>query len=188
MTDLRGGEETSGFMGAGGRPGFRTEDEARPGYIDHVERARRRISELRAQYGDMDEEDSDVYLDRFYAESPPGWTYEWKTHTVFGKTFPHYSNQLLRTGWAPVPANRHRELLYPEYSDETIIVDGLMLMERPKELTERRRLRERMKATDQVRNSEAKLSDAPPGTAPRDQHRKTAPRVGSSVGPIGIPD
>ena len=86
MTDLRGGEEFSGFMGTGGRAGYRAEDEARPGYVDHVERARRRISELRAQYGDMDEEDSDVYLDRFFVEAPPGWTYEWKTYTVFGKT------------------------------------------------------------------------------------------------------
>lgn len=189
MTDARnGGDEHLSFMGANGRPGIRDEDEARPGYVDHVERARRRISELRAQYGDLDEEEGDVYLDRFYAEAPTGWTYEWKTHTVFNKTFPHYTNQLLRSGWSPVPANRHRELLFPEYADESIIIEGLMLMERPKELTERRRMRERIKATDQVRNSEAKLVEAPPGTAPRDSHRKTQPRVGSSVGPIGVPD
>ncbi|HEY3623737.1 MAG TPA: hypothetical protein VGL12_15350 [Roseiarcus sp.] len=189
MTDRSGGDEHLSFMGsANGRQGVRDEEEARPGYMDHMERARRRISELRAQYGDLDDEDSDVYLDRFYAEAPPGWTYEWKTHTVFNKQFPHYTNQLLRSGWAPVPASRHRELLYPEYTDESVILEGLMLMERPKELTERRRMRERIKATDQVRNSEAKLVEAPAGTAPRDQHRKTQPRVGSTVGPIGVPD
>lgn len=182
-------EELGSFMGAANRKGPRDDDDKRPGYVDHQERARERIAELRAQYGDMDDEsDSDVYLDRFYAESPPGWTYEWKTYTVFNKTFPHYTTQLMRSGWAPVPATRHRELLYPEYNDESIIIDGLMLMERPKELTDRRRMRERIKATDQVRNSEAKLIEAPPGTAPRDQHRKTSPRVGSTVGPIGIPD
>ena len=186
MTDLRGSED---FMGSGGRPGFRDADDQRPGYVDHMERSRRRIAELRAQYGDLDEDsDGDLYLDRFYAESPPGWTYEWKTHTVFNKNFPHYTNQLLRAGWSPVPANRHRDLVFPDYADESIIIDGLMLMERPRELTDRRRMRERIKATDQVRNSEAKLSDAPPGTAPRDQHRKTYPRVGAAVGPIGIPD
>jgi hypothetical protein len=191
MTDTRNGggeEELGSFMGSRARPGVRDDDEARPGYIDHMERARRRISELRAQYGDLDDDNSDVYLDRFFAEAPPGWTYEWKTHTVFNKSFPHYTTQLMRSGWAPVPANRHRELLYPEYTDESIIIEGLMLMERPKELTDRRRLRERIKATEQVRNSEAKLVDAPPGTAPRDAHRKTQPRVGSSVGPIGVPD
>ncbi len=187
MSDVHTGAEEGGFMGATGRPGYRSEEETRPGYIDHVERARRRISELRAQYGDLDEgEDGDMYLDRFFAEAPPGWTYEWKTHTVFNKSFPHYTTQLLRTGWAPVPAHRHRELLFPEYTDESIIIDGLILMERPKELTDRRRLRERAKAADQVRNSEAKLVDAPPGTAPRDEHRKTRPRLGSHVGPIGI--
>jgi hypothetical protein len=184
-------EDGLGFMGArNGRNGFRTEDEARPGYIDHAERARERISQLRAQYGDLDDEDgdSDVYLDRFYCEAPEGWTYEWKTHTVFGKTFPHYTNQLMRSGWSPVPAARVRHLLWPEYDSDSVIIDGLMLCERPQILTDRRRLRERQKAADQVRNSEAKLVDAPPGTAPRDQHRKTQPRVGSTVGPIGVPD
>jgi hypothetical protein len=178
-----------GFMGANGRPGYRDPEEARPGYVDHMERARQRISQLRAQYGDLDESgDDEVYLDRFYAEAPPGWTYEWKTHTVFNKQFPHYMTALLRGGWSPVPAHRHRELLYPEYADESIILDGLMLMERPKELTDRRRMRDERKATEQVRTSEAKLSEAPPGTAPRDAHRKTKPRLGSAVGPIGIPD
>jgi len=189
MTDFQPGadEEIGAFMGSG-RPGLRGQEEARPGYIDHMERARKRIAELRAQYGDLDSDDSDVYQDRFYAEAPPGWTYEWKTHTVFNKTFPHYTTSLMRSGWAPVPSHRHRELLYPEYEGEAIIIDGLMLMERPKELTERRRMRERMKATEQVRSSEAKLVEAPPGTAPRDSHREIRPRVGSSVGPIGIPD
>lgn len=189
MSDPRNGADEAAFMGAGRRQGIRDDEELRPGYIDHQERARRRLAELRAQFGDLDEDgDGDMYLDRFFAEAPPGWTYEWKTHTVFNKQFPHYTNQLLRGGWQPVPAARHRELLYPEYTDESIIVDGLMLMERPKELTDRRRLREREKSTNQVRNAEAKLVEAPPGTAPRDAHRQTAPRVGSSVGPIGIPD
>jgi hypothetical protein len=188
MTDFHDDAEPSSFMGSGGRPGFREGEEARAGYVDHMERARQRISQLRAQYGDLDEADGDMYLDRFYAEAPPGWTYEWKTHTVFNKQFPHYTTQLLRGGWAPVPSSRHRELLFPEYTDESIIIEGLMLMERPRELTERRRLRDRIKATDQVRNSEAKLVEAPPGTAPRDAHRRTQPRVGSTVGPIGIPD
>lgn len=176
-------------MGANGRIGFRNNEEQRPGFIDHAERARLRMAELRAQYGDVDEGDTgDAYLDRFYCEAPPGWTYEWKVHTVFNKTFPHYSNQLQRNGWAPVPAHRVRQLLWPEYSDETVVIDGLMLMERPQELTIRRRNIERIKATDQVRNSEAKLSEAPPGTAPRDAHRKTRPTLVSAVGPIGIPD
>jgi hypothetical protein len=180
-------DEVHAFMG--GRPGVRHgEENHHQGYIDHAERARKRIAELRAQYGDLDDEDSELYQDRFYAEAPPGWTYEWKTHTVFNKPIPHYTVALFRNGWSPVPSHRHRELLYPEYEGDSIIIDGLMLCERPKELTERRRMRERIKATEQVRSSEAKLSEAPPGTAPRDEHRKTRPRVGSTVGPIGVPD
>ncbi len=42
----------------------------------------------------------------------------------FQQELPHYTTQLLRTGWAPVPAHRHRELLFPEYTDESIIIDA----------------------------------------------------------------
>src|SRR6516165_4102409 len=163
----------------GNRPNYRNKDEEREGVTDHMERARRRMADIRALNGDLDSDDSDIYADRFYAEAPPGWSYEWKTHTVFNKEFPHYTNLLMRNGWSAVPSSRHRELLWPGYTDEAIIIDGLMLMERPRELTDRRRMREIRKATDQVRDSEAKLAEAPAGTAPRDGHRKTMPRVGS---------
>ena len=60
---------------------------------------------MRALHGDDD--NSEVFVDKWYAAAPPGWTYEWKTHSVFNKEFPQYHNSLLRTGWAPVPASRH---------------------------------------------------------------------------------
>ena len=174
-------------------PHFDPQEEAlhqqRQEQVDHEDRARRRMAELRMSMGDFEMEgDSDDYRDRFAVEAPPGWSYEWKTYTVFNKEFPHYTTSLLRNGWAPVPADRHRHLLWPEYKDQAVIIDGLMLMERPRELTERRRLREIRKATDQVRVSESKLAEAPPGTGPRDAHRRTMPRLGNTVGPIGIPD
>lgn len=189
MTD----QPPNGFMGSpppNGGPQFSfkpAEEEPRSGYMDHEERARIRMAEIRQIQGDIDD-DSDDYHDKFYAEAPPGWSYEWKNHTIFNKEFPHYTATLMRNGWSPVPAHRHRELLYAGYSDDSVIIDGMILMERPMELTKRRRLREIRKATDQVRSSEAKLAEAPPGTAPRDRFRETLPRVGSMVGPIGIPD
>jgi hypothetical protein len=191
MTD---DEETSPIMGAGNggrvsaRPDWRSEQEKPEGFVDHLQRARERIAELRQSLGDFENEDSDLYLDKWYVEAPPGWTYEWKNHTVFNKEFPDYANALQRNGWSPVPANRHREKLYPGYSSASIIQDGMMLYERPKELTERRRMLEFRKAVGQVRAKEAAISEAPPGTAPRDQHLKTVPRFGHSVGPIRVPD
>ena len=179
MTDIGGIDRARGGASARGS------DERRPGSEDHLERARKRISEIRALQGDDD--NADVFVDKWYAESPPGWTYEWKTHSVFNKEYPQYINALMRTGWSAVPAARHRDLTYNGYSGESIIVDGMILMERPKELTDRVRRREHAKAIEQVRSSEAKLSEAGPGQAPRNVNPRTMPQLAAHTGPV-IPD
>jgi hypothetical protein len=159
---------------------------AKPAIIDHEARARARIAEIRATHGD--EDFSDVYVDKWFAAAPPGWVYEWKTWAVWNKEYPQYVNNLQRTGWSPVQAARHRELLYPEYENENIIIDGMILMERPKELVDRVRNREYRNAIEVVRNSERKLADAPAGTGPRTAFAETTPRVRGHVGPVTIND
>jgi hypothetical protein len=154
--------------------------------VDHEARARARIAEIRAIHGDDDY--SDVYVDKWFATAPPGWVYEWKTHSVWNKEYPQYVSGLQRTGWSPVPASRCRELLYKEYEGENVIIDGMILMERPKELTERVKQREYQRAIDVVRNSERKLADAPTGTGPRTAFAETLPRVRGHVGPVTIND
>jgi len=172
-----------------GRPGLREEPETlamQPGVVDHEARAAQRMKELRAEMGDS-LDGGEFYFDRFYAEAPPGWAYNWKNHTVFGKEFPQYKSMLQRNGWSPVPAARHRELLYPEYNDQDIVIDGMILMERPKALNDKRVEAERMKSAMQVAAKEALLADAPAGTAPRDKFAETRPRLSSHVGPV-VPD
>jgi hypothetical protein len=159
---------------------------ARPQAVDHEARARERIAQMRAIHGD--DEFSDVYVDKWFAQAPPGWNYEWKTFSVWNKEYPQYVSGLQRTGWSPVQAHRHRELLYPGYEAENIVIDGMILMERPKELTERVRKREHNRAVEIVRNSERKLADAPSGTAPRTAFAETSPRVRGHVGPVTIND
>lgn len=154
--------------------------------VDHEARARARIAEIRAIHGDGDF--SEVYVDKWFAAAPPGWIYEWKTHSVWNKEYPQYVSGLQRSGWSAVQAVRHRELLYPEYEGENIIIDGMILMERPRELTDQVRRREYQRAIDVVRNSERKLADAPGGTAPRTAFSDTMPRVRSHVGPVTISD
>jgi hypothetical protein len=179
-------EEGNG-NGRAARQAIRGDDERRPGQEDHAERARKRLAEIRALHGD-DDDLSETFVDPWFAQAPPGWTYEWKTHSVFNKENPQYQNMLLRTGWSAVPAHRHRDLTYPGYDGEAIIRDGMILMERPKELTDRVRKREQMKAFDQVRNSEAKLTETPAGHGQRNTgHAFTAPKLSSHVGPV-IPD
>ena len=63
---------------AGRPPAFPTSIE--PG-ARIIQRARRRVAEMRALHGDDD--NSEVFVNKWYAAAPPGWTYEWKTHSVF---------------------------------------------------------------------------------------------------------
>jgi hypothetical protein len=154
--------------------------------VDHEARARERVAQIRAIHGDN--EFSEVHVDRWFATAPPGWIYEWKTHSVWNKEYPQYVSGLQHSGWSPVQAVRHRELLYPEYEAENIIIDGMILMERPKELVDRVKAREYQRAIEVIRNSERKLADAPAGTAPRTSFPETTPRVRGHVGPVTIHD
>jgi hypothetical protein len=66
---------------------------------------------------------------------PPGWVYEWKRYAVAGQVDHNYQAQLARVGrWIPVLAENHDGVFLPPGSKGSIIIDGLILMERPVEL------------------------------------------------------
>ena len=173
----------------GNKETVRSADEiaaAKPVVEDHEARARKRVAEIKAIHGDDDF--SEVYIDKWFAEAPPGWVYNWKTHSVWNKEYPQYLSAMLHNGWSPVPSHRVRHLLYPEYDAENTIIDGMILMERPKEINDRIVKRDYRLAIDSVRNSERKLAETPSGTAPRTALADTAPRLRSHVGPVSIDD
>lgn len=114
-------------------------------------------------------------------EIPPGWTYEWKRKTVYGKEDPAYEVELARGGWEPVPASRHPSMM-PKGKFETIERDGMILMERPKELSDDARAAELRRARLQVRSKEAQLNASPDGTFERDR-----PTVKKSYEAMPIP-
>ena len=62
---------------------------------------------------------------------PNGWKYEWKTYTVFNQRNPGYEARLNMNTWTPVPADRHPGMWVPDGTEGAVIVEGLMLMERP---------------------------------------------------------
>ena len=62
-----------------------------------------------------------------------------------------------------------------------------MLMERPKEITDRARMLEKRKALDQVRIKEDQLRSAPPGTFERGTHHGAPVKVGRNYEPILVP-
>lgn len=158
-----------------------------PQIEDHAARARAAMATFRAVHGDFNDF-GDEFTDPWFVAAPDGWDYNWKTRSVWNREYPDYYARCLHNGWQPVPAARHREKLHPGYTGENIEKDGMILMERPLELTNWFFERDKKRASEQVKSSEVRLRDAPPGTAPRDQHIRTFPRVGHSVGPANIPD
>lgn len=119
-------------------------------------RAARRVAELRDHGAVNDEGTDDFYIPM--GEIPPGWTYEWKRNTVFGAEDPAYQVQLRRHGWEPVPAIRHPSFMPEGMTKGYIERKGMILMERPEEITNEARDRELRKARGQVRAKEEQLA------------------------------
>ncbi len=109
--------------------------------------------------------------DKFYfpkEQIPPGSSYEWKRLSVYGLEDPFYIASMREQGWEPVDPKRHANLLPADYKERYIVREGLILMERPEELT--RQAEEEMKtiARRQVREAEQRLGMTPNGTLSRD--------------------
>lgn len=148
------------------------------------DRAARRAAELRGHIGNMDEGTDDFFVPPEYI--PDGWSYEWKRKTNVGMEDPAYQVALARMGWEPVPASRHPSMM-PEGNKYLIIErKGMVLMERPLEITEEARQIERNRARNQIRQKEAQLASAPEGTLTRD-HAQVKPKISKGYEAIPIP-
>lgn len=135
----------------------------------------------------IDGEDDRYYVDP--AEIPDETSYEWKRWSTLGKEDPAYHVNLTRMGWEPVPAERHPAMMPDTYTGKTIERDGMMLMERPKIITDKIQERDYRRARAQVRDNEAQLGQAPSNTAPRDNKGTPLATVKKSYSaPIPIPE
>jgi hypothetical protein len=148
-------------------------------------RAARRMLEAR-EHGSPEDGTDKFYIDPRII--PDGWSYEWRTHTVFGKEDPSYAVNLARKYWEAVPRTRHPELMPANYAGETILREGMMLMERPKEMTDEAKAKDYRNAREQVRAKETQLSGAPPGQFERDNKGAPMAIVKKSYETIKIPD
>lgn len=131
-------------------------------------RAARRAAELREHLGAGLDDDG---INEFYIDPriiPDGWSYEYKRFTVLGAQDPSYQVSLSMKGWEPVPASRHPELMPDNYHGDAIERKGMILMERPAEITQEAIAREHRKAVSQVRQKEQQLNGTPAGTFERD--------------------
>ena len=147
--------------------------------------AEARAAEILGQSSAFDEGNDRFYVDA--SKIPDGWTYEWKTRTIYNKEDPAYQVNLARTGWTTVPRTRHPEMMPAGHLGDTIEVDGQVLMERPEMITAQVRGADARRARDQVRAKEEQLGAAPPGHFERDTNRSTRPKVSRSYEPMPIP-
>jgi hypothetical protein len=163
------------------RPALRPE----PREEDPRARAAKRAAELRGHLGDVDEGTDRFYIDP--SSIPPGWSYEWKRRTIYNMEDPTYQVHIMRMGWEPVPASRHPEMMPKDANFKTIERDGLVLMERPLEITEEARLAELRRARAQVRAKEDQLSSAPQGQFDRSNKDTSLVKLKKSYSAVEVP-
>lgn len=162
------------------RPELRRD--VRPEMRDDDPRARaaRRAAEIRGHLGDEVEG-----VDDFRAPpAPPGWTYEWKRDTVYNQPDPAYHVSLKLTGWDEVPASRHPEMMPFGSGEGQIKRKGMVLMERPAEITNEFRAREQGVARQQVKIKEQQLS----GEAVSPLGPNVRPDIKKGYEPLRVPE
>lgn len=120
---------------------------------------------------------------------PDGWSYEWKRRTVLNAEDPAYQVGLSATGWEPVERGRHPEMMPEGWSGKTIERKGMVLMERPKEITDHWKRKAEGEARQQVQNVEDSLAGAKPGQFDRvDGKGNSTVKLAKSYSPMQIPD
>ncbi|HXJ24813.1 MAG TPA: hypothetical protein VNH17_03895 [Streptosporangiaceae bacterium] len=117
---------------------------------------------------------------------PEGMVYQWLTHEVVGQEQPGHIASFLRNGWKAVPASRHDGYYMARGFDGPITRKGMGLYEHSEEVVAERERYQKLKARQQVRDKEAQMIYAPPGTAPRDAHPKTRPFVRKGYVPMEV--
>lgn len=135
--------------------------------------------------------DTDAGSDEFFVEPgiiPDKWSYEWKTKTVLGAEDPAHQVALQRKGWEVVPASRHPEMMPLGYTGVMIIRKGMVLMERPLEITEEAREIEYRRARLQVRAKEDQLSASKPGEFERSHKGENMAKIKKGYEAMPIPD
>jgi len=164
-----------------------TEQAATPGHESPAERARRRAMEIMqtATFESVGENKFDIPLNLI----PDGWDYMWVRASTYGRTDAAFGADNMKnrraTGWEPVPASRHPELLPSDQADRSGYIEreGLILMERPLIISETARKRDEMQARRQMKDKETEL-----GLAGANEGERLRSKIEQSVEPLSIPE
>ena len=148
------------------------------------EAAARRTAEIMGHIKTVDEGTDEFYVDRSLI--PDGWDVEWKTKTVLGAEDPAQMVAYARMGWEPVPISMFPEMMPKGWKGEAIERKGMIMMMRPKQVTDMVRAADAKRARDQIKAKEAQLSSAPDGQFTRD-HAQVKPKISKGYEPLPIP-
>lgn len=133
--------------------------------------------------------------DRFYIEPgliPLGMDWQWNRYSVLGKEDTENLIMMQEDGWTAVTWSKLPEMKRPPNMTERglkdpVIRGGMILMERPMELTQEARAEDRQAADDQVQTKLTEVTgSAPPETMTR-SHPGLKNHITRSFGPAGIP-
>ena len=148
--------------------------------------AERRAAEIMGHLdGSLDEGRDEFSVDK--SRIPDGWTYEWKRKLLVNQEDPSYQVALARTGWEPVPAARHPEMMPAGSKSASIERKGMTLMMRPEIITEKVKEIDRRNARDQVRIKEQQLNSAPDGQLPRYADPRTRANIKKGYEAMPVP-
>lgn len=123
----------------------------------HTERRRRWTAET------LQEDQFSIPMEQI----PEGLTYEWKRWSANGEEYPFYIARMREQGWEPVPPSRHPDWVPPGYDKPHILKSGLVLMDRPAELTRQARDEAKRLSKRQLREAEQRLGMTPKDTMTR---------------------
>lgn len=151
-----------------------------------------------ANWANVSDEDLDDSPDKLHIprdQIPEGMDLQWVTDSVFGQPQPERRAMFEKRGWTPVHQedfdHRFDGRFMPKGKDGEIKMDGLVLMARPLELSQRARRNERRAALEQVAVKEQGLiSGDIKGVALDTQHSTAlkSNRINKSFERIAIPE
>jgi len=109
--------------------------------------------------------------------------FNWKRHDVYGKEDYAEMQDYVQQGWRPVTYEMFPGRFAPPGTTGSVIVRGMILMERPMRLTIEARQEELEAANRAMRVHQKNMAEAPEGQAPR-----MAPVMRTTREAIEIPD
>ena len=144
---------------------------------------------------DADVEDTPDRLSLPVGLLPEGLEAQWVTTSIYGQPMAQHRARFQKRGWTPVHQDdfdgQFDGVFMPKGAPGEITVDGMVLMVRPKQMSDKARARDRMRALEQVAIKEQALRHGDLPSVTLDSGHPSAVnsnRINKSFERISIPE